>query len=368
MKKLFHNRLIRLFFLTGAWWIIIHLFAGQVHSRLGTSPEYPYYNVNTLFYGKSEVIWAAFDGAHYTRLAEKGYVDVGTQAFFPMLPFLAKTLHSQGLSYYWSFSILNLVSLLFFVWGIWRLMGQKSSFPLLATLVFPVSFFFMAFYTESFFIAISIWCFVFIKEKAYFKASILASVASATRLVGGTLILSLVLDYLVTHKKKIRLLPLLIYVVVASLGLVSYMIFLNARYGDPLMFVHVQSMFGAERSTSPNVLLPQVLYRYLKMLLTVDPLSVLYERVVLELLTFSGAFYLLFRDLKNRPASWSLYIFLSLLIPTLTGTLSSLPRYSLVIVPLLAYGVKGEKLVYLALSSTLLIQFLTLFVMGSFVA
>ena len=66
-----------------------------------------------------------------------------------------------------------------------------------------------------------------------------------------------------------------------------------------------------------------------------DPTSFLYQRIWLELIFFLGAIWGWYRNLNRVSKEISLYVILSLLLPTLTGTLSSISRYTLVLVPFL---------------------------------
>ena len=110
--------------------------------------------------------------------------------------------------------------------------------------------------------------------------------------------------------------------------------YLNYAFGDPLLFYSVQNDFGAQRETGRIVMLYQVFWRYVKMLLTVKVSSLLYYRVILEFL--AGLFGLIlsilsFRDVRK---SYALFAFLAYILPTLTGTFSSMPRYVLPLFPL----------------------------------
>ena len=114
------------------------------------------------------------------------------------------------------------------------------------------------------------------------------------------------------------------------------MVYLNKAFQDPLFFLHVQEEFGAGRSDR-FVLLPQVMYRYLKIFLTQHEWTWSYYAYAQELFVTSVVFclllYLTFKQWKKHIPelvfSWGVFI-----IPTLTGTLQSMPRYVLVVFPL----------------------------------
>jgi len=112
------------------------------------------------------------------------------------------------------------------------------------------------------------------------------------------------------------------------------MLFLFQTTADPLAFFHGQAVFGEARSTS-FVLLPQVYFRYLKIFLTAS-WSFQYFVALLEFCTFSAVFIVLLFDLKARIKqrdylllSLNLFSLINILLPTVTGSFMSLPRFAL---------------------------------------
>jgi len=111
--------------------------------------------------------------------------------------------------------------------------------------------------------------------------------------------------------------------------------YLAKSTGDALAFFHVQPAFGANRSGNEVILLPQVLWRYLKIFMTADMTTFAYWVAGFEFIVFAIGIALIiwaWREKKYR--SLMAYSLLVLLVPTLTGTLSSLPRYILSAFPL----------------------------------
>lgn len=300
------------------------------------NPTFPYYH-SLLSYVKDAgyAFWGYFDGVHYLRLIENGYADIGTQAFFPLYPALISILsYLTGLNAYLSATAFSLFCLALSLLFLWKLFPLEKYRQTIFLLLFPTSFFFLSVYTESLFLLLSLVFFFLLKKEKYILASVVAALASATRLVG--VFLGLVLVWrLISRYKLTRPVYVLVISLVSVSGLLFYMYFLWSKFGDPLMFLHVQEMFGANRSGREIIILPQVMYRYLKMIFTVDPTSFLYQRIWLELIFFLGALWAWYKNLNSVGKEVSLYVILSLLLPTLTGTLSSIPRYILVLVPFL---------------------------------
>lgn len=311
--------------------------------------------------------WANFDGNRYLAIAHHGYGNF-EQAFFPFYIWLIKTfafsfkespfaLLLSGLT----ISHLAFLVALFLLYSLIRLDFNRkvAQIAVLFLLVFPTSFFFGAVYTESLFLFLVLASFYFARNKvlpeagSYFArtkrwwlAGIFGAFASATRVVGIFLLPALAFELWQQHqKKKITNYPFrrnlakraslttFIPLLLIPLGLLYYMRFLQINYQDPLMFLHAQSAFGAQRTTDKIILLYQVFWRYLKMIATTkaDPL---YFTVWLEFLTAAWfAALLVFAYLKKIRFSYLIFAFFAYITPTLTGTFSSMPRYVLVLFP-----------------------------------
>ena len=175
----------------------------------------------------------------------------------------------------------------------------------------------------------------------------------------------------------------LILVVSPLIGLGLYCFYLWKTTGDPLFFLTSQPIFGANRS-SHLILLPQVYWRYLKIFFTAAHDSRFYVAIV-EFLIFNFVFIVLILDLfKNLGIkNWKLirnlkleirnydllalniFSFANLILPTLTGTFSSIPRYSLFSLSFFIYisQIKNNFLKYLIL---LIFLFLHILLLGYF--
>jgi Gpi18-like mannosyltransferase len=290
--------------------------------------------------------WANFDGEHYLTIALQGYGNL-EQAFFPLFPWLIKTLVyplrenlSALLISGLTISHLAFLVALFLFYKLIRLDfdNKVAKLAILFLLVFPTSFFFGAIYTESLFLLLIIGSFYAARKEQWWIAGILGAMASATRVVGIFLLPALLWEWGAIRNWKLEIrnwrkmtsfFPLLLI----PLGLLLYMRFLASYYQDPLMFFHVQPEFGAGRSADKLIMLYQVFWRYFKMIMTTkwDPL---YFTVWLELLTTSGFGALLgFAYFKKIRLSYLIFGALAYIVPTLTGTFLSMPRFVLVLFP-----------------------------------
>lgn len=328
--KMFWHRARNAICIVSVWWVAVTAFASYQVAHFGVVPTFPYYNLLLTQTDAKQAVWGHFDGTHYLKLAMEGYVDTGTQAFFPVYPLLIHLLHSVGITYFTAARLISFVSLVGSLILLPYLFEKRSKMIALVLLTFPTSFFFAGIYTESLFLFLTLSFFLSLKRQQFMSAAVLAGIATGTRLVGGCLVISLCIE-LYQHRKSWSEILLLTGIALSGLG--GYMLYLGLRFGDPFMFIHVQSLFGAGRSSGAIILLPQVLYRYLKILFTVAPTTLLFIRAVFELVCFGGACCLAWRSRKQLSHSWLVFLWGSLLLPTLSGTLSSFPRYLLVLLP-----------------------------------
>jgi len=288
--------------------------------------------------------WANFDGIHYLQIAQRGY-GLYQQAFFPFYPkligFIGKILAGQYLLAGFLISSISLLGVLYLLYNLVLLDWSKEEaiHTIFFLVLFPTSFFFTAVYTESIFLFLTLLAFYWARKRLWLLVPLAIALASATRLVGIFLIPALLFELWQQQKRgqklKVGYLFLSLWLILISpLGLVSYMKYLSNNYQDSLMFVHVQSNFGAQRSGGKMVLLYQVFWRYLKMVISCQKNSLVYFNVWFELLSaLLFLALLILAYFKKVNYSYLIFAFFAYLIPTLTGTLSSFPRYVLVLFP-----------------------------------
>lgn len=120
----------------------------------------------------------------------------------------------------------------------------------------------------------------------------------------------------------------------APLGLVTYMLYMQNKTGDFLEFLHSVEIYGQQRS-SKMIMLPQVFYRYIFRIIPAVGVSY-WPTTLTTFLEFITAVWLLFSSafgfVKLR-LSYAVFLLLGFIIPTLSGSFSSLPRYVLVLFP-----------------------------------
>lgn len=387
-------KLILLYFLSWrALLFVIAYFAIFLIPRFGA--RFPYFDTALEITNLPSWIWSFgnFDGVHYLRIAQDGYSSQYSQAFFPLYPLLIRffnflpknfnldtRIYTDPSYFYTGFilsNILFLISLLIF-YKLIRLDNSRrvSLYSIVLLLVFPTSYYFGGIYSESLFLFLALSCIYLIRKKKFILSGILAALASATRIIGLLLFIVLVIEIFKEFRsiKRIKIKNYLSYMaslLIAPLGTVAYMVYLNKVYGNAFYFLTSQPAFGANRESLPLILLPQVLYRYIKILLSVSINTLTFLNASLEMLFTLIPFVLLIILFRKIRLSYWVFMTGSLLIPTLTGTLSSMPRYTLLCFLLLPVIVKTYEKYYrwiLAVSVILLALLTALFARGYWVA
>lgn len=286
--------------------------------------------------------WGNFDGEHYIAIAQNGYQPL-TYFFFPLYPLLIKYLAvgfgSSVVVFEKTGILISLVSLFVGMVGLVKLLkldykDDLIKITILFLLIFPTSFFFASVYTESLFFALAVWSLYFARSKKWIWAGVIAGLATATRIIGLALVAALVVEGIIAYKKDKKLFLPILAIFLSLAGFAIYICYLWMRTGDPLNFLHTVSIFGAQRSGN-FILLPQVFYRYVFKVLPNLNYTVfssffpsVFEFVIA--LVFLGISILAFW--KTR-FSYAIYLALGYLIPTLSGSFSSLPRYVLILFP-----------------------------------
>lgn len=347
----------------GLWRIALFLIAIFAGKLLSYQPSFPYSKELLLPSGLPDWLysWANFDGVHYLTIIMRGYGAADLiQAFFPVFPISVLSLtriFGLGLST----ANLVLVSLIFnlvfsFIssWFLYKLVRidfdqQAAKLSVIFLLLFPTSFFLGAMYSESLFLSLILMSFYFARKQRWLIASIIAGLVSATRVVGVLIVPALILELYLQRKNSAFLKKsdfenfvnnligflrenikiILTIIVLGSSGLIAYCLYLLQEFDDPFYFYTVQSAFGSGRSSSV-ILYPQVVWRSLKIVFTTASFDWRYFTSLVEMISGIGGFLTLLVSAKTVRSSYVFFSITAFLIPTLTGTFSSLPRYLLV--------------------------------------
>lgn len=327
--------------------------------------------------------WANFDGLHYIGIAKNGYSQY-EQAFFPLYPLLIKLVapvfFNNHLLAGLVISNLCLFIGLYFLLKTVAMLYKNSTVKwfLIYFLFFPTAFFFHAAYTESLFFLLFSGSLYFLKKKQLIGATLCAAFASATRLVGIFLIIPFFFELVCTAKQwNDKTIQKIIFIMSPLAGFSVYAFFLWKTTGNPFYFFSSQSAFGANRSTS-LIFLPQVYYRYFRIfLISTHDLSYFVALTEFFLFTFSFFVSLWWTYQQYLSRKWfmlsiGLFSLINILLPTLTGTLSSVPRYALFsLAPLFYFSTLQSKLIRVIVALLFVVihvVLLALFIQGYFVS
>jgi hypothetical protein len=381
------------------WRIVLFIFASIGSRILPFVPRFPYSEIFLTNSGLPSWIWkfANFDGVHYLTISEKGYTQQFTQVFFPLYPVLIGFF--KNLIPYVNSVILAIVIsslFLFFAFFIFeRLLDldykkKQIKWISIFLMFFPTSFYFGSIYTESLFLFLIFLSFYFARKKRWVLSGIIGALASATRITGIFLLPALLWEWnisnritnkelriknkenkillnnfveFVIHNSRFLIRSPILYLV--PLGLLIYMIYLQIAFGDALYFWHAQGVFGAQRTGTGIILLPQIFFRYIKIFLSIPPFS---EAFLIPLLEFLSTIFalglMIIAHIKNVRLSYLIFAWPCLLLPTLTGTLSSMPRYILSVFPIfIVLGLIESKNIKIFLISLFLLILFTLTVL-----
>jgi len=335
---------------------------------------------------------ANFDGIHYIKIAKIGYSQY-EQAFFPLYPILIKFLTPLFSNNQLLTGII--ISNISFCLGLWVFAKyleidhwKLKIWPLIFLMAFPTSFFFGAVYTEGLFFLLVTSTLYFLKKNNYFLVIIFAFLTSLTRLVGVFLIIPIFFHFF-NKNKKFNIYHL-ISIISPFVGLFTYCFYLFKTTGDPFFFFSAQPAFGASRSTHLISFL-QVYWRYFKIFITAH-WNFQYFVSIIEFVFFSFVLFILILDLfknlgiknlklnknfKLKIENYDLlglnfFSLVNLILPTLTGTFLSIPRFSLMSLSFFIYlsQIKNVFVKYFILGIFLILHILLLgyFTQGYFIS
>jgi len=303
-------------------------------------------------------LWSRWDGGDYLAIASVGYVvDAPHEtAYFPLFPLLIRVGAALGGGPALWGVLVSLVATFFALYFLYRIAekhwGLKVARATVLTFAFfPTAFFLNAVYTEALFVALSAGSFWAANvRRDLLLAGILGALAAATRNIGVLLLIPLSYEWLRNRREFGWRGALGVGIVPA--GLVAYMTFLWARFGDPSITREQEHVHFARELTNPLSTLKEAWTEAGEgMRYVIDPTSLFFDQAfygtALEASrTVDLAVTLLFLFLIGvglavlPPGLLGLWVYASLLVlvPLLTpggwSPLMSLPRYVLAAFPL----------------------------------
>lgn len=183
--------------------------------------------------------------------------DGANWAFFPLLPMLVWAL-SQIMAgdVLLAAFVLSSGATLATAWLARPLLTERAWWLFCVFLfIGPFSFHFSTLYTESLFMALTLWGFAALRADRYERTGLIGALLSATRSTGVFLSLSMALQAVLEGRRRglgwlnavfaaLRRSDVMLGVIIAPLGLFAFMAFLALHMGDGLAFLHVQVSWG----------------------------------------------------------------------------------------------------------------------------
>ncbi len=194
-------------------------------------------------------VWQRWDGQWYLKIATLGYdPHDGSYAFFPLYPALIAGLSAVG---HLPQLVAGLVisNLAFFVALVYLHRLVRADFgpsvasrTLLYLAVFPAALYFLAVYTESLFLALTVAAFYYARGGRWWLAGGLGLLAGLTRSAGIVLCIPFALEFARQRGwDPGRLLdPRLLATGLPAVGVALYVLFAWVTTGDPLAMTHAQ--------------------------------------------------------------------------------------------------------------------------------
>jgi Gpi18-like mannosyltransferase len=357
------------------WWLALIIFAFFFRSLLPSIANNQFFLSNFALdvFFNSLTNW---DGGHYIGIAQNGYLYFNQYAFFPFYPLLIKWLGNLfNNNYLLSSLLISNLALIFSIFLFNKLVSldfdhQIRQRTLIYLLIFPSSFFLVAAYSESLFLLGVLASFYFVRLKKYLLASIFVFIASATRPIGILILLPILYEYLAHKEFQFKKIDInFFYLFTSSAGFLIYPIFLQFKFGNPLIFISSQSYWGRLPSQPANLIWESYLYLFsLKQFGSQN-----YALLAFNFGVVIFAFWLIIYSYKKIRPSYFIYSVLMLIVPLLTGSFSSMIRFILPVFPIfICLAMLGENYLfdfYYKFQSSILFAILFgLFVNGYWVA
>ena len=267
-----NNEKFRLFTKIIVVWLLsrlVMLIMVQVMNLVADTPH------NILYYMNP------WDAEWYKEMTEAGYkfprsTGMANWAFFPLYPMICRAVRIITGGHINTYAIGMMVSNICIIVAVYYAVklayleldkGKYDKKDIENIIIFlmlagPCAVYYGAMYTEALFTMCVVLCFYNARKRNYMTAGVFAALASATRIVGCTLIVVLLIEmYIDSYKKQEVMSKRILYTVqdiikdgrkllslaLCPLGIFVYMTFLKHFCGDAWAFYHVQRAWRTQK-------------------------------------------------------------------------------------------------------------------------
>ncbi|MEK7544039.1 MAG: hypothetical protein AAB557_04175 [Patescibacteria group bacterium] len=338
-------------------------------------------------------IWGNFDGFFYLAIARDGYLS-GQQPFFPLYPVIVRFIALRwSLPFVLAAQIVSLASLSAALIVVVKLLAHDkklSLFPLIIAVVltYPTSYSYGATYNDALFFFLTTLTLYLGRTKNFVWAGIAGAAATLTRLNGLALFPFLLVEYALPTDNKWQIKPILTSLrnnfrlhllykhrvwaaFFIPLTMLGYLMWIHGQFGSWQTLFTTMSVWGQEKVTFPI----QVVWRYLKIFFLHPPATLTYWVAMIELSSVALYTWAIIWSIGKIRASYWIFLTISILIPSFTGTFQGMPRYGLHLYPLfftlamaLSEQTKFRKTLYFFVTVSMLFFCIILFTRGYFIA
>ena len=282
-----------------------------------------------------DLLGSRWDTGFYISIATEGYryegVPLPSVAFFPLLPLLMRLLGGLTGDVVPAGILIGNVALLGAMMLLHRLVDQEfgsstASRAVWYMLIFPMSFFGSAIYTESLFLLFAIGAFYAARRGHWWAAALLGICLTLTRLVGIIIAPVLLVEWFTQRRSNAPAKPRVwgaTAALLAPLGLLAYMVYLRQTFGDPLAFMHATAAWAR---------IPQPILQLVGELLAASGGPNVLNNWI-DFLAVAAFVVLGIVLLAQERWSDGLFVTLGALIPLSSGLLMSQRRYMWVLFP-----------------------------------
>ena len=297
-----------------------------------------------------------WDAGWYLSVISDWYAsNLASAAFYPLYPLAVWTVSLFGIiNIPAAVLLVNTICLFFALLALLRithiLIGGKLSYlPVLLLLAFPSAFFMHVFYTESLFIAIGLWAYLFALQKKWWQMGILLALITACRLPGLLIVALCGLEFYRAHawnlKQAFKDKNVLTFLL-APIGFLFYGSYLFLTTGDGLGMLHAYQHTDDWGYQQFNINIFETIFRAgyqsIKAFLGMRPhdndiiVNHLIPFVSLVLIAASSLYFLLVAKKKFIPIGF--YGLLSIVLFTLNNNVVSVHRYALPVFGIYLFG------------------------------
>jgi hypothetical protein len=298
-----------------------------------TANRVPSFSLGTLLQA-----WKHWDAGFFLAIAHYGYYSSVPTVFYPAYPLLVH-LVAAALGQYRELPAALIVSntgtLLAFI-GLSVLALQEgysttgARHVLLVAASYPFAFFLAAPYSEGLFLALAVWCLVFIRRGAWYRAALCAFASALTRPTAIILMLPLLWEYgrqqgwwLALRKnwrfwsyfqqwRRNQRLSLRLFGVIRTMivieavpfALALYALYCKIRFGDPWVFITSEQIYWLHRPMPPWEAITTSFIVYIRLL----PWSYNQGRFLLDILPWLLFAILTLLNIRRIPFAFTLYM------------------------------------------------------------